>query len=860
MVDDVVIKGNSLIRILDILHKSGIEADVHIAACTDSFIAHNRSYLHNYLKGSYSTLSEINTYQLSQFITEYIEASMCPNNIDQPIYKIFFENNQELSKFLSENVLTNITSSNQELFGIRSYVIHFSTELCKGFMDSVNDFHLIDYVKIRILYKFGSKELIAIPFVLLSEITYDDLERNYKLISSPLLDNFIYNSNNRTHYENKLKCMHYTLAVQVISSFFSKYSGIMEYSRLDSNDNYIFANNILDLMSELQAYKYVDVGSYQQRTKSSLFRLNEHLGFAYDFIYSDKVDSTNYYDSENKKITSEIITLENIRTYMNNYMDKFDDLILSNIIDVLIDKGILVPSVIHSDHGTIIRAYKCGEIYRLTSAHFKLFAYMLGLYSKDVGRPIYKTELEKLCVLFFRKMENEQYMKPIEKKNKGRQDEYSICYSKFGPRVSTSKPIYSANEESVLASKLRNDGQITKVKHIDSSGIKREMYQIEFYGFNSPEDETWDVTATRFAIQYSKLHNGYLEIEEDIKSTYIHTYIEFLILLSIGMNKRDHLLSLLAELYLFNDLDIKSDMNIDIILSKTNRVVDALVSGMWKYMCYAREVHPLRDSYKKMLNLDSNMVLAFDLHSAFEKGEWVKSLIEECGNLIYQTMYVIYFLCKKYNVRCKYDMENKKKREFYFYKMRKLRKETEDLVLNSVQNKDADVLLLIDLQNRALQYIDRFDLEETPMPKRFKIAFSFAGEHRSLIDQIVEIIRISKFSKDELLYDRYHESEFSKPDLDLHLYNLYSQESELIVVFLSKEYNDKSWPNIEYRAIRRLLNEGSNNERIMFIRLDKSEIKGISHFTDGAVNIDNHTPPELAELILERYKKDIDIN
>lgn len=127
-------------------------------------------------------------------------------------------------------------------------------------------------------------------------------------------------------------------------------------------------------------------------------------------------------------ITDDVIVLYELKKYMSKYIENFNAFAFSNVIDIFIDRGILVPSIVHGDNETIVRAYKCGEIYRLTTEHFKLFAYMLGHYSKRIDRPLYKIEFEKLCVLFFKKMESEQYLKLVDKENRYRQDEnYQKC-------------------------------------------------------------------------------------------------------------------------------------------------------------------------------------------------------------------------------------------------------------------------------------------------------------------------------------------------------------------------------------------------------------------------------------------------
>ena len=50
--------------------------------------------------------------------------------------------------------------------------------------------------------------------------------------------------------------------------------------------------------------------------------------------------------------------------------------------------------------------------------------------------------------------------------------------------------------------------------------------------------------------------------------------------------------------------------------------------------------------------------------------------------------------------------------------------------------------------------------------KRFRIAFSFAGEKRDFVAQVAAILA-KRFGEAAILYDKYHEAEFSRGDLGL---------------------------------------------------------------------------------------------
>lgn len=48
--------------------------------------------------------------------------------------------------------------------------------------------------------------------------------------------------------------------------------------------------------------------------------------------------------------------------------------------------------------------------------------------------------------------------------------------------------------------------------------------------------------------------------------------------------------------------------------------------------------------------------------------------------------------------------------------------------------------------------------------KRFRIAFSFAGEKRDFVAEVAAILA-KQFGQDAILYDKFHSAEFSRSDL-----------------------------------------------------------------------------------------------
>src|SRR5688572_27062400 len=109
--------------------------------------------------------------------------------------------------------------------------------------------------------------------------------------------------------------------------------------------------------------------------------------------------------------------------------------------------------------------------------------------------------------------------------------------------------------------------------------------------------------------------------------------------------------------------------------------------------------------------------------------------------------------------------------------------------------------------------------------KRFRIAFSFAGEKR---DYIVKVTRLlaDRFGEAAVLYDKFHEAEFANADLAFDLPALYKSESDLIVAVFCPDYEHKEWCGLEWRAIFSIVKEG-RAKQVMLTRFDHTDGKGL---------------------------------
>src|ERR1035441_3954637 len=136
-----------------------------------------------------------------------------------------------------------------------------------------------------------------------------------------------------------------------------------------------------------------------------------------------------------------------------------------------------------------------------------------------------------------------------------------------------------------------------------------------------------------------------------------------------------------------------------------------------------------------------------------------------------------------------------------------------------------------------------------PLAKRFRIAFSFAGEKRDFIEKVAAILA-KQFGEAAILYDKFHEAEFAVYDLGIRLPRLYGEQSDLIVPVLCPAYDAKRWTGWEWGHIYGFFTK-ADGHRVMPSRFEHASADGLAP-TAGFIELDHKTPEQFATLILER--------
>ncbi len=137
----------------------------------------------------------------------------------------------------------------------------------------------------------------------------------------------------------------------------------------------------------------------------------------------------------------------------------------------------------------------------------------------------------------------------------------------------------------------------------------------------------------------------------------------------------------------------------------------------------------------------------------------------------------------------------------------------------------------------------------------FDVALSFPGEVRPYVRAVAERLSLA-LGQRRVFYDEYYKAQLARPNLDTLLQDIYFNRSRLVVVFLCKEYDNKEWCGIEFKAIRDILKK-RHDSKVMYVKSGQGHVDGVFS-VDGYVDANQHNPAEVAKMILERVRLEAD--
>ncbi|MEM0895391.1 MAG: hypothetical protein AAGJ79_00800 [Verrucomicrobiota bacterium] len=132
------------------------------------------------------------------------------------------------------------------------------------------------------------------------------------------------------------------------------------------------------------------------------------------------------------------------------------------------------------------------------------------------------------------------------------------------------------------------------------------------------------------------------------------------------------------------------------------------------------------------------------------------------------------------------------------------------------------------------------------MSSQYKVAISYSGNNREYVRCVCQELAEFLFP-DQIFYDELHAGLIYRPNAEKFFRETYESNADLIAVFLSEEYDDSVWCQIERNAISRKLDAGDAN----VILFSFGEFQGGNFRLDAAKNVDQTLPQECASLIIQ---------
>ena len=134
---------------------------------------------------------------------------------------------------------------------------------------------------------------------------------------------------------------------------------------------------------------------------------------------------------------------------------------------------------------------------------------------------------------------------------------------------------------------------------------------------------------------------------------------------------------------------------------------------------------------------------------------------------------------------------------------------------------------------------------------KYHVALSFAGEDRKYVEQVASALTQLGV---KVFYDKFEEAALWGKNLYTHLRDVYEKKALFTVMFVSKSYKAKLWPNHERESAQARAFE-SNREYILPAFFDESVTVPGMLKTTGWVSLSGREPEEVANLVVEKLRE-----
>jgi len=132
---------------------------------------------------------------------------------------------------------------------------------------------------------------------------------------------------------------------------------------------------------------------------------------------------------------------------------------------------------------------------------------------------------------------------------------------------------------------------------------------------------------------------------------------------------------------------------------------------------------------------------------------------------------------------------------------------------------------------------------------QYDVALSFAGEDRDYVEQVAKVLEANGI---KVHYDRFNQVQVWGRNLAEHFDDIYRNQAQYCVMFISENYAKKVWPSFEKRSA--LSREVIESGYILPARFDDTDILGIPP-SKAYIDINQYNPKQFAQLVMEKLGK-----
>jgi len=132
----------------------------------------------------------------------------------------------------------------------------------------------------------------------------------------------------------------------------------------------------------------------------------------------------------------------------------------------------------------------------------------------------------------------------------------------------------------------------------------------------------------------------------------------------------------------------------------------------------------------------------------------------------------------------------------------------------------------------------------------YDVALSFAGKQRNYVREVAKVLAEEYGLK--VFFDEFEEDKLWGKNLYDYLYEIYSQKSKYVIIFVSKEYKEKIWTNHERQAAQERALQLKNNEYILPVKFDDTNIPGL-YSTIKFLDANQLSPYQIALFFVKKF-------